>query len=129
MSIRISIVKTTGTVILPHWGQWLISFQLLLLTILQRFNVCLSMTPFPGSLSQRDYENHHVVPVASHLFIAKHARTGRYTQNGLGGISRFNPDLQSDLLLLVTLDPAILRIPSQCRLIIQPKSLNSFILL
>jgi hypothetical protein len=65
------------------------------------------MIPFPCSLSQRDYGNHHVVPAASHPFITKHARTGRDTQNGLGGITGFNPDLQSDLLLLVALDCSI----------------------
>ena len=46
---------------------------------------------FPWRLSQRDYGNHHVVPVASHPFIAKHARTGRDAQNGLGGFNGEEP--------------------------------------
>ena len=65
------------------------------------------MIPFPGSLSQRDYGNHHVVPAASHPFIAKHARAGRDAQNGLGGVTDFKPGSQSDLLLLVALKTII----------------------
>ncbi len=65
------------------------------------------MIPFPGSLSQRDYGNHHVVPAASHPFIAKHARAGRDAQNGLGGVPDFKPGSQSDLLLLVALNRSL----------------------